>query len=208
MDSSPIDEWYAPLGPGLSQGDIIRVVPSGLIDAPLTICQPPNTSPQGKANYYPIDQLPKHRSVQYLHAKFTLGLGIVVWPDCQVDKLANQKRPETDWFAAIAAVKPLTELPAILHPTIQAFGRAQFFPLPAKAPGIAHDCYVDLRHIWALRYALLKDRITTLTKQARLAFALHRFWFDTELQLPDFVRCPVCSTELAPTDLFLQKEDP
>src|SRR5258707_909108 len=103
MDSrDPAEDWYAALGADLSQGDIVRDVPFGLIDAPLTICQPPNTAARGKGNYYPIDDLPKHRTIEYLHAKFKLGLGIVVWPDCQIDKPKNQSRPEKEWVAAIA----------------------------------------------------------------------------------------------------------
>lgn len=86
MVSDLAEEWYATLGPDLSQGDIIRRIPWGLIDDPLTVCQPNNTDATGKSKYYPIDSVPKWRGLQFLHAKFDLNLGIVLWPDCQIDK--------------------------------------------------------------------------------------------------------------------------
>lgn len=201
------DEWYATLGAALSQGDIIRLAPYGLIDAPLTICQPHNSDARGKSNYYPIDQVPsKPRKLQFLHAAFKMGMGFVVWPDCQIDKLKNQQRPEREWLAAIAPVIPLSTLDDNLHAKVKNFDRAQWFPLPAKSPEIPDDSYIDLRHIWSLRYALLSDRIITLSEEAKQALSLHKFWFDTEVRVRSEVECPHCHKPIDSSVLFQYKE--
>ena len=209
MDSELADEWYAPLGGELSQGDIVRDIPFGLIDAPLTVCQPNNTDPAGKSKYWPFSQLPKRRSVEFLHAKFgpELGLGIVVWPDCQIDKRKNQRRPEKEWFAAVAPVVPLEKLASSLHDKVKSFDRPQWFPLPAREPEPAQDSYVDLRHIWPVRYSLLADRVIALSETAKRAFKEQRFWFDTEVRLQPEVECPHCHKSVDSALFFQNREN-
>jgi len=208
MDSrDPAEEWYASPGGDLSQGDIVRLIPFGLIDAPLTICRPHNADPRGKANYYPLDQLPtKQRTIQYLHANFKFALGIVLWPDCQIDKLKNQGHPEKKWFAAVAPVIPLSELAAELRDRVRSFDRAQWFPLPAKLPELPDESYVDLRFVWTLRYSLLSDRIITLSEGAKQALRLHKFWFDTEVRVRAQVECPHCHKPVESSVLFQYKD--
>jgi hypothetical protein len=201
MASEPRWEWYAAPGPELSQGDIVRVIPFGLIEAPITICQPDSSNPKGKAKYYPLDQVPRRRGVEFLHARFKLGIGIVVWPDCQIDKRKNQGKPEKDWFAAVAPVIPLTELPMDLHDRVRAFNRAQWFPLLALPPDLP-ESYVDLRYIWPVRYSLLADRIIALSEAARRAFSIHRFWFDTEVRVRAELDCPHCHMPINSSILF------
>jgi len=188
-----VEEWYAPLGEALSQGDIVDVVPSGLIDAPLTICQPNNTSEIGKSNYWPYEQLPKHRGVEFIHAKGLVGLGMVIWPDCQIDKLKNQGRPQQDWFVGIAPVHPITRLPLPVRSKVTELNRAQYFPLPPNPPSITELSYVDLRYIWSVRFSLLKARQVALTEVARQALAFHLFWFLTEVRGRQSVPCPHCA---------------
>jgi hypothetical protein len=204
--SEALDEWYTDVSPDLSQGDIVRFVPQGLIDAPMTICQPADNSAQvGKARYSVIDKSYSQRKGVFLHARFSMGLGIVVWPDCQIDKGKNQKRPEREWFAALAPVFPITKLDPSLHDNVRTFGRAQYFPLPAKADDLP-ESYVDLRYIWPVRYSLLADRITALTQEARQAFALHRFWFDTGAQINENINCPHCQKLIKSSSLLRFKE--
>jgi hypothetical protein len=206
MASETRGEWYATLGQDLSQGDIVRVIPYGLIEAPITICRPANSNPSGKAQYYTLDKLPRHGGVEFLHAKFKLGVGIVVWPDCQIDKSKNQDRPVQEWKAAVAPVVPLTVLEPNLHENVRTFNRAQWFPLPANPPDLP-ESYVDLRLIWAVRYALLAERIMTLSERARQAFSLHRFWFDTEVKVRAELDCPHCHKPIDSSILF-QYSDP
>ena len=201
----PSREWYEDLGPDLSQGDIVNDVPWGLIDAPLLICQPPNSEPRGRAPYYPIDELPRQRSVQYVLAKYNLGRGIILWPDCQIDKLKNQGKPEKKWFAGVAPVLPLSTLDAKLHDRVLSFRRAQWFPLPAKPTLIPENAYIDLRYVWPLRYELLKSRVIALSEQGRRALALHRFWFDTEARAAAEVECPHCHQPIDSSVLFQRR---
>jgi hypothetical protein len=196
MAGSAADAWYVPLNGHLNQGDIVRVVPAGLIDAPLTICQPLNNDPKGRANYYPHDQVPKKRSVEFLHAKADIALGMVVWPDCQIDKLKNRKKPEAKWFAAIAPIKPLSVVrDTSKHEAIRTLGRRAFFPLPPKDPELPEESYVDLRYIWSVRYALLANRVMGLSEDALHALRSHLFWFMTESRLVDLAQCPHCAGE-------------
>jgi hypothetical protein len=205
MVSEDRGECYISVGPDLSQGDIVRIIPFGRIDAPVTICQPSNTKPSGKALYYQLDDLPKRRGVEFLHAKFKLGMGIVVWPDCQIDKPKNQGRPEQEWYAGIAPVIPFSELASNLHDKVRTFNRAQWFPLPAKTPELP-ESYVDLRYIWQVRYSLLADRILALSESARQAFSLHRFWFDTEVRARAEVDCPHCHKPINSSIFFHYKD--
>jgi hypothetical protein len=205
MTSEPSGEWYATPGPEVSQGDIVRLVPRGHIGAPITICQPANSDPTGKANYYPVDKVLKRRTLEFLHAKFELGVGIVVWPDCQIDKPRNQGKPERKWLAAVAPVLPLTTIEADLHSAVRSFNRAQWFPLPENPPDLK-ESYVDLRYIWPVQYALLSDRIITLSQAARQALSLHRFWFDTEVRVHGEVECPHCHQPIDSSILFKNKD--
>jgi hypothetical protein len=206
MTSEPSEEWYAALGPELSQGDIVRLVPRGHIEAPITICQPANSNPTGKAKYYPLSKVSQRRELEFLHAKFDIGIGIVLWPDCQIDKPKNQGKPEKKWLAAIAPVIPLTTLSVDLHFTVRSLNRAQWFPLPANPPDLP-ESYVDLRYIWPVQYALLSDRIITLSQAARQAFSHHRFWFDTEVRVRDEVECPHCNKAID-SSIFFRYKDP
>ena len=211
MDSSesdnPAKRWYAPLGPELSQGDIIDVAPTGLIDAPLTICQPPNRDPAGKSRYYPYEQLPQRRNVEFIHATGGVGRGLVIWPDCQIDKPKNLGRPEREWFVGIAAVHPMERLHRDVHDKVRQLNRAQFFPLPAKPPEVPTESYVDLRYIWPVRYSLLSQRIIATSEEARNALAFQTFWFITEVRVRPHVRCPHCDGQVDASTFFAFKDD-
>jgi hypothetical protein len=136
MMSSPITvseaaEWYTTPTEEISQGDIVRLIPWGLIEAPITVCQPVNTDKSGRANYFEHGDGRPKRSREFLHASFNTGFGIIVWPDCQIDKAKNQKKPEQRWLVAVAPVIPISKLDLSLHTKVQSFDRAQWFPLPA-----------------------------------------------------------------------------
>jgi hypothetical protein len=201
--SEALLEWYTSVSSEVSLGDIVRLVPYGLIDAPMTICKPANSELNGKAKYYEFAKSPKG-GIEFLHARFTLSVGIVVWPDCQIDKAKNQKKPRDKWFAAIAPVIPTTKLESKLYENVRTFNRAQYFPLPPKGDLIP-ESYVDLRYVWPMRYSLLEDRILTLTQQAKNAFILHRFWFDTEVRFSAQVECPHCHNSVDAASFFVSK---
>jgi len=202
MDSS---DWYTTsLRPDLSQGDIIRVVPTGIIDDPLIACVPSNAEPKGKANYAPVQEV-KTGKPKFLHARFSMGLGMVIWPDCQIDKLKNQERPANEWFASVAPVKPLSQLDPQYRDTVVALERAQWFPLPAFPVGLPVDSFVDLRRGWPIRWSLLQDRIVSLSDEARAALGMHLFWFSTELWVKNPLQCPHCKSSLHLSSVFDRK---
>lgn len=202
-DDTIAEAWYTTLGDALSQGDVVDVAPHGLIDDPLTICQPNNASPQGKSNYWPYAQLTKRRGVEFIHAKGTIGLGMAVWPDCQVDKLKNQRRPESEWIAAVAAIYPMSRLEPGVRDKVVGLNRAQFFPLPPRqAAGIAEASYVDLRYIWPVRHSLLSKRQVALSPEALEALKFQLFWFFTEIRVRDSITCPHCEGTVDAGALF------
>lgn len=198
--------FYGPLGESLSQGDIVRVVPTGFIDQPITICQPNNKDPKGKAFYAPHDQVDNPKPYRFLHATGSVGLAMVVWPDCQIDKDKNQKRAERKWDVGVAPIRPLSSLGPqadALAGKIFRFERAQWFPVagsPEWEPG-----FVDLRYIWTVRYSLLSDRAAALSADVKRALQLHLFWFQTEAKVQS-VSCPECSATLD-ASLLLQFKD-
>jgi hypothetical protein len=210
MDSSDdiniAEEWYSHLGDLPSQGDIVDVIPQGIIDEPLTICQPHNTDPQGKARYYPYASLPQRRSVEFIHAKGSVGLGMVVWPDCQIDKMKNQGRPQNEWIVGIAPIHPMTRLEAKVRERVADLGRAQYFPLPPNPPAIGEISYVDLRFIWTVRFSLLDRRRVALSEAARQALAFHLFWFQTEVRVSEAVVCPHCARQIDSSAFFEFKD--
>lgn len=209
-DQEQAEGFYGPLGESLSQGDIVRVVPTGFIDQPLTVCQPNNKEPEGKAYYGPPSM--RFKPPRYLHASGEIGLAMVVWPDCQIDKLKEQNRPEKDWIVGVAQIRPLSSLSdksvaANLAEKIFGFQRAQWFPVASNPPHWEAG-FVDLRYIWTVRYGLLQDRAAALNDEIKRALQLHLFWFQTEAKIQT-VNCPQCDALLDGSMLlkFKQPDD-
>ena len=83
--------FYDKLHPKLSQGDILRDVPWGQVEAPITICRPDQPkNAEGKARYgAPENMNPKgyRKSIpELLHVNTLRSRAIVLWHDCQLDK--------------------------------------------------------------------------------------------------------------------------
>src|ERR1700693_1233934 len=126
-------DFFAPLGEKLSQGDIVGGVPWGLVDEPITVCRPDDRSKlEGKARYGPLATLkPPFKGIESLIAKGQLGLGMVIWHDCQIDKCQNQGKTPAKWFAAIAPVLPLQHADAEGAKAVKEGRRRAFFFVPA-----------------------------------------------------------------------------
>jgi hypothetical protein len=145
--------------------------------------------------------------VEVIHAKGDVGRGMVVWPNCQIDKLKNQNRPKEDWFAGIAAVHPMSRLHSAVRDNVVALNRAQFFPLPANGEaGLEEPSYADLRYIWPVRYSLLDKRMASLSVPAIQALQFQLFWFFTEIRVQESVTCPHCSGAVDASTLFQHKD--
>jgi len=188
-------DFFAPLSQALSQGDIVAGVPWGLIDDPLTICRPVDRSKsEGKAQYGPASALKgAFKGIEAVHARAQLGLGMVLWHDCQIDKFKNQERPPEKWFAAIAPILPLKDFDAESAGVVKEGRRRAFFFVPAFPDiGITEDSYVDLRHIWSLKQSLLIDRMGTLSPSARMDLYAHLFTFLTQRAYGRDVQCAHC----------------
>ena len=194
-------DFYAALGERLSQGDVVDGVPWGLIDDPVQVCQPADRSKiQGKATYGPL--APHHAGGQHaIHAKAQVGLVMVLWQDCQIEKFENQGKPPEKWFAAVA---PLHRLPeGTAGENIARGARRAFFPVPAyPAIGIATNGYVDLRHIWPVKQSLLVKRVGTLSIPSRNALYGHLFTFLTQRSIATNLHCPSCSAALSQDLVF------
>ena len=196
-------EFYATLEPKLSQGDIFTDAPWGLIDAPVTVCQPVDRSkPQGKASYAPVEGK-GFKGIQAVHAAARLGNVMVLWHDCQIDKFENQGRAPEKWFTAVAPVLPI---PTGTGGQAIADGlRRAFFPLPAyPAIGLDQPSYVDLRHVWPIKQSVLTldHRVGTLSGPARQALYSHLFTFLTQRRMSTNLRCSSCGAGFAPEEAF------
>lgn len=121
---------------------------------------------------------------------------MIVWPDCQIDKFFEQKRDEDRWFAGVAPVLPLASLAEEVRHGIRASRRRMYFYVPANDPLEIPESYVDLRHIWSVKQALLKKRVAALTADTQAAFYAQLFSFFTYQRLRE-PTCPKCGTEVS-----------
>lgn len=202
--------FYGALADSLSQGDIVKNVPWGVIEAPLTFCRP--DSKPGRAFYAEIaqaqrDPKPFTRGPEVIHALGNMPcLGMVIWEDCQIDKMKNQGREERKWYVAVAPLIPLSDLPNEKdRTTIREGRRMAFFPVPATRD--VPESYVDLRLMWPVRQSLLTERLAALSAEGRAALYGHIFTFLTAKRfiLPSL--CPKCGAELEAATILQDARD-
>jgi hypothetical protein len=206
MDSSP--RAYTSLAETLSQGDIVHGLPWAVLEHPLVVCRPDGGKP-GRAFYAEpkdcVRQPAFSRGAEIIHAVGReIGSAMVIWEDCQVDKMRSQHKDERKWFVAVAPVVPLTVVQEEEYRQAIRDGRRQaFFPLPSyEAVGLP-ESYVDLRLIWPVRQAMLQSRVTTLSPEHRSALYGHLLTFLTGRTLAATVQCPACRQTI-PSDVFLE----
>lgn len=214
MGSSPGDKapelpFYAPLGGSLSQGDIVRDVPWGVITDPVTLCRMQGGPHQAKVNKVSdVQSAFKKTGQELILAKAELSLGMVLWPDCQIDKFLKQGRPEDRWFVSIAPVLPMNpRLPEPQRQSVREQRRRPYFYVPANEPLGVPESYVDLRHIWPVKQSALKDRLATLSVDARAALYHHLFVFMTYLRLKESATCSACGAAFSLADALEVIED-
>ncbi len=184
MEARP--EFFAPLGDRLSQGDILRSVPWGLVDAPITVFRPDDRS-KPIASFGPV---------------------IVLWHDCQIDKFLEQNKPLEKWFTGVAPLLPLDRLDSKSAQFVIEGRRRAFFFVPAyPAIGLNDSMYVDLRHIWPIKQALLTERIGTLSPAAREALYAHLFMFLTQREILNELKCGKCGNVIQTRDAFSAEND-
>jgi hypothetical protein len=205
--------FYREPGPKLSQGDIVNHVPWGIVDNPLSVCQPADKNrPEGKAQYAPAsfklkggrDAFANGRS-EWIHAIAKQGLGMVLWHDCAIDKFDEKEGAAAQ--RSFAGVVPVFPLATLQQPDARqavrdgdVLDKYYLEPHEAQIP----ESYVDLRLVWPVRQAALVDRIVTLGLDARAALYDHLFTFLTRNQLRDELLCPACFTPIDAADVFDQ----
>jgi hypothetical protein len=201
---------YAPVGDKLSQGDIILGIPPAILDHPIVVCRPDGGKP-GRGHFAPPDQITRPPAVfsnpEKIHATGRVpGYGIVIWEDCQIEKMENQGKDEHKWYVGVAPVFSLRQMIANADhraPILEG-RRMAFFPLPAdQALGLNEDHYVDLRLIVPVRYTMVGERRAALTPEARAAFQAHLFKFLTAKTYSHAIECPACSAMIT-ADKLLQ----
>jgi hypothetical protein len=188
------------LRPTLSQGDLIGQVPWGIFPDPLVLCRPARSG-TGKesipwADPWPSQQKPFAKGIEEVHFSAQVSQGVVLWDDCQIDKLGNSGRPKEKWFAAVAPVLPAKLLQKGSVPAMEGQVR-RYFPLAKDdKSGVLDDSYIDLRHIIPIRYSLLEARrVASMTDVGRAALMAHLFTFLTSMKVPD--ACTNCGSPVA-----------
>ena len=177
-------------------------VPWGVFPDPLLLCRPAREG-NGRETLpwvepWSSQQRPFSKTVEEVHFPARVSHGMVLWDDCQIDKLGNQGRPKERWFAAVAPILAAKDLQGGMGAAME--GRVRrFFPLPRdERAGVAQDSYVDLRHIVPVRYSLLElRRKASMSDIGRQALMAHLFTFLTSMQLPD--ACTACGAALGLT---------
>jgi hypothetical protein len=205
----PESTFYLEPGSRLSQGDLIRDIPWGLIPGPVAICRPRDKSKsEGGAFYAPHERIRQGGTAfaggrdEVIHASGYLGMGLVLWEDCEIDKFEKKQQPPEKWFVAIAPVLPSSNFPPEIWEGIKAGERTQFFHLAALDSKGLSESYADLRYIWSVKQSILKNRVVTLSDTVRRALYDHLFWFLTSRRLRDTVLCTHCFEPLAARELF------
>jgi hypothetical protein len=139
--------FYGPLAEKLSQGDLVRVLPWGVVDAPLTICRPQGGT---RAAYNPATAVPSafKKGREAIHASGAVSVGMVLWHDCEIDKGMNQGKPVEKWFTAVAPVLPISNFNRPSDQDGLRLGRRRmYFYVPENAPLDVPEGYVDLRYV-------------------------------------------------------------
>lgn len=188
--------FYAPLEAKLSQGDIAQGIPWGLIVGPTEICRKQSAPRHATVNL--VSDVPSafKKGLEFILARGELGLAMVLWPDCQLEKFENQKRPEDRWFAGVAPVLPMDpRLPPDVRPSVRDQRRRMYFYVPSNEPLGIPESFVDLRHIWSVKQSILTNRVATLSLPARSALYQQLFTFLTYLKPKTSARCPECAAE-------------
>jgi hypothetical protein len=187
------DEVYVPCGSELSQGDIVRALPWGAIDSPLTICRPSNAKARdGKARYGDASKVErafkktKDRR-EIVHARAGLGLGIVLWHSCEIADYVRRGE-ERKAVVGVAPIFSMVErLPEPHRKPVRGLQRSAMFPLPPLDVGGTSygEAYVDFRLIWSVKQSLLTQRLASLSETYLQSMYNHLMLFLTRRRVQE-----------------------
>jgi hypothetical protein len=197
--------YFAALNEDLSQGDIVRGVPWGLIDSPLSVCreekakQKEKEGVQGRAARFGTAGefgAGFFKGPETIHARGDRDLAMVLWHDCEIDKFKNQGRDPQKAYAAIAPIKPFHLLPEAQHDAVRRGERLLYFHVPAFDDEGIPESFVDVRHVWSVKQSLLADRVVGVSDHVKRGMLEHLFTFLTHTRLAATVHCPHCGGEV------------
>jgi hypothetical protein len=192
----------------LSQGDVVFGVPPLVVQHPITICRQGGkdrgTAKQGWFNTAVAAQPPAFgKGPETVHARGREpGFGIVIWEDCQIDKMKSQGHDPAKWYVAVAPVAPLSSIQEVHRAPIIEGRRLAFFPLPGVPALGLPDSYVDLRMVYPIQQEALTKRLTTLSTASRAVLYGHLFQFLTARRFPGEIICPHCHAPIDAANLL------
>jgi hypothetical protein len=168
----------------LSQGDLVGELPWGVFPDPLQFGRP-NGKPNELRVHTPLDVKNAFQAPEKVLVPSKRTVGIVLWDDCQIDKLMNQNRPKEQWFVAVAPLLPISVLNEKDRPLALAGEVRRLFPVPKDEVVGVEDSVVDLRHIVPVKYSLLESkRLASLSSSMKKALHEHLFVFLTSTVIP------------------------
>jgi hypothetical protein len=200
--------FYADPTDRLSQGDIVKGVPPIVLQHPITICRPggkeKGLAKQAWFNTMVAAEPPAFgRGPETIHARAREpGLGLVVWEDCQIDKMKSQGQDAAKWYVAVAPVIALSTIQEAHRAAIIEGRRLAFFPLKAVPALGLPDSYADFRLMFPIQQEALTARMTTLSSHSREVMYAHLFRFLTARQFPGEIICPSCGAPINAASLL------
>lgn len=180
--------WLAQLNPqGLSQGDILRDVPTGHPKIPLTFLPKEPFVTKDRSVYTKYDtlqQYPNEPGVGHWISKGRISLALVVMHDCDLDDVDDSQR------IVVAPVFPIARVTSNQadRDRIMQGARRTFVPLPG-IPGHG-DCFAELRSLCPLDRELFtpESRVSSMDDDAVARFRARLVDYFTRLPMAKFVQ--------------------
>ncbi len=210
------EPFFSTIPENLTQGDIVRGVPWGVLDHPLTLCrqkQKPEGDTLGVGSFTAIERVKGpaawgKQSIEIIHASARQPeLSMVIWEDCQIDKMMEQGQPAHKWYVAVAPVLNLLKLKEADQETIRAGRRMAFFPIPSYPVFGLPESYVDLRLMWPVKQDALGERVIGLSPAAKGLLFSHLFTFLTARTVAENLACQKCGEAIDPARLFVDARE-
>lgn len=183
---------FGPTGPGLSQGDLIELVPSVWVEDLGYLSKTADGPPRFRLHRKKPEPL-KDNQPHPANAMNIRALGVVLTHDCEIDKDDQQRGS-----ILVGLVRPLNSVSGEENQEgIRQYTRHRAFYLPASIPVtasegdqappyLAEEGYVDLRRITSVKRSVLDEleRKAGMNDDGRMMLQEHLFRFFTRRLLP------------------------
>jgi hypothetical protein len=177
-----VSDYYQPLDPKPSQGDIIELAPHTRLFDPVSYV---SRGPAGLA----IGLGATKEAI----AEARNMLAVILNPDCELDKASTR-------FWLIAPLHPLSLMIAHDQGNIRKNKVLKYLHVPPYPP-LVPESFIDFGAITTIEAAIMKktNRIVTLSDSARAALYVQQMRWFSRWVLND-VQCPKCQLRFNPTD--------